>query len=426
MNRNATVMINKDSVVKTWLSEFKALSECDIPLYAKTINGNMLVINALHEVLGERGNELLEPMCHQLAQFCCAEQQELCLFTFQFLPELIWKHLSAVARQDKPSQSCVEGLLLQMYNLEVRSLDGDMMSSFVVPSLSQPSVYHEPCAFGSFGFTDYMIQKSKVKKLVYHREIHHHEWITAQNRFQVLTFLLQHYNMYITSMQQSSIGSFCKVFSRMSMSGLPRPDHRMGFRDKHPRINLAAMFMVQMLETVHYAIYNGEWDAGKRALEDILYRAKIELLFEPLLLGRAIRNALLWDAPHSLRKGSVCVSLDLNTTPRRASQTVVTSASIRGHRWKKEGFSMDDEIVLEDCTKPTTPQVESDFTSGLGTMELLTVSSSHAMNISQLELSSAQPLIDTTIDMTSELQYSHPIAVELALNSLLPSPVDVT
>lgn len=210
------------------------------------------------------------------------------------------------------------------------------------------------------------------------------------------------------------------------MSGLPWPDHRRGSRGKHPRINLTAVFMVQMLETVHYAIYNGEWDIGKRALEDILYRAKFDLLFEPLLLGRAIRNALLWDAPHCLRKGSVCVSLDLNTTPRRASQTVVTSASIRGHRWKKEGLFGDDEIVFEDCTKPTTPQAECDFTSGLGMMESLTVSSSHAMNNSQLEFSSAQPLFDTPIDMTSELQHSHPKAVELALKSLLPSPTDLT
>uniref|UniRef100_A0A8C4R6C4 Family with sequence similarity 126 member A n=1 Tax=Eptatretus burgeri TaxID=7764 RepID=A0A8C4R6C4_EPTBU len=293
-----------------------ALSECDIPCYAKTINGNTLIINALHEVLGERANELLEPMCHQLAQFCCAEQQELCLFTFQFLPELIWKHLSGVARQDKPSQSCVEGLLLEMYNLDVRDPDGDMMSSFVVPSLLQPSIYHEPCAFGSFGFTDYVIQQSKVKKLVYRQAIHHHEWITAQNRFQVLTFLLQYYNMHITSMRQSSICSFCKVFSS----------------------------------------YNGEWDIGKRALEDILYRAKFDLLFEPLLLGRAIRNALLWDAPHCLRKGSVCVSLDLNTTPRRASQTVVTSASIRGHRWKKEGIDMSPvELFHEDILAERWP-----------------------------------------------------------------------
>lgn len=34
--------------------------------------------------------------------------------------------------------------------------------------------------------------------------------------------------------------------------------------------------------------YNGEWDLAQKALDDIIYRAQLELYPEPLLVGSAL------------------------------------------------------------------------------------------------------------------------------------------
>lgn len=40
--------------------------------------------------------------------------------------------------------------------------------------------------------------------------------------------------------------------------------------------------------------YNGEWDLGREALDDILYRAQLELYSEPLLVRtRSTANKIL-------------------------------------------------------------------------------------------------------------------------------------
>lgn len=57
-------------------------------------------------------------MCHQL--FELYRSPELCLrrFTLQFLPELVWVYL----RRGRPASSCIEALLLGIYNLVRQSV----------------------------------------------------------------------------------------------------------------------------------------------------------------------------------------------------------------------------------------------------------------------------------------------------------------
>ncbi len=51
--------------------------------------------------------------------------------------------------------------------------------------------------------------------------------------------------------------------------------------------------------------YNGEWDAGREALEDILYRAQLELYSEPLLV-RFRRLWMILSATRHLFHRSLC------------------------------------------------------------------------------------------------------------------------
>ncbi|MED6291352.1 hypothetical protein CHARACLAT_022684 [Characodon lateralis] len=81
--------------------------------------------------------------------------------------------------------------------------------------------------------------------------------------------------------------------------------------------------------------YNGEWEMGREALEDIVYRAQLELYSQPLLLGNAMKNSLPDSAPEAPR-GRKVLQVEVTPTISRISISAITTASIRRHRWKRE------------------------------------------------------------------------------------------
>lgn len=43
-------------------------------------------------------------------------------------------------------------------------------------------------------------------------------------------------------------------------------------------------------EYIYLCSYNGEWDLARKAMDDILYRAQLELYPEPLLVGNIFQH----------------------------------------------------------------------------------------------------------------------------------------
>ncbi|MGH0117507.1 UNVERIFIED_CONTAM: hypothetical protein FKN15_038027 [Acipenser sinensis] len=138
-------MLEQDrGVVEEWLSEFKTLPESQVSSYAATLHQKKKLVSALYKVIQDSGNELLEPMCHQLFELYRSSEVKLKRFTLQFLPELVWVYLRVTASRDRQSNGCIEALLLGIYNLEIVDKDGNnKLLSFTIPSLSKPSIYHE-------------------------------------------------------------------------------------------------------------------------------------------------------------------------------------------------------------------------------------------------------------------------------------------
>ncbi|XP_061413748.1 integrin alpha-V-like [Lethenteron reissneri] len=170
------------TLVKNWLSEFKGLPEVAVAAYAERVQEKASVVPALYSAMRDMGTELLEPICHQLFEFIRSGEAALHRFALQFVPELIWRHLSAVARRDKPSQGSVEALLLGIYNLETVDDEGKpKVLSFTVPSLSKSSIYHEPCSIGSLALTEEGLSQRGAGKAVYADSYPQRESITAQN-----------------------------------------------------------------------------------------------------------------------------------------------------------------------------------------------------------------------------------------------------
>ncbi|XP_028924259.1 protein FAM126B isoform X2 [Ornithorhynchus anatinus] len=340
-------------VVEEWLSEFKALPETQITNYAATLHRKKTLVPALYTVIQDSNNELLEPVCHQLFELYRSSEVRLKRFTLQFLPELIWVYLRLTVSRDRQSNGCIEALLLGIYNLEIADKDGNnKVLSFTIPSLSKPSIYHEPSTIGSMALTEGALCQHDLIRVVYSDLHPQRETFTAQNRFEVLSFLMLCYNSAIVYMPASSYQSLCRMGSRLCVSGFPR-QHEKHWKEICGRVVLDPDFMVQLLTGVYYAIYNGQWDLGQEVLDDIIYRAQLELFSQPLLVANAMKNSLPFDAPDLSQEGQKVLKVEVTPTVPRISRTAITTASIRRHRWRREdGFDFSNEA---DRSAPGSP-----------------------------------------------------------------------
>ncbi|CAK7307333.1 hyccin isoform X2 [Canis lupus baileyi] len=328
---------SEKGAVEEWLSEFKTLPETSLSNYATNLKDKSSLVSSLYKVIQEPQSELLEPVCHQLFEFYRSGEEQLLRFTLQFLPELIWCYLAVSASRNVHSSGCIEALLLGVYNLEIVDKQGhSKVLSFTIPSLSKPSVYHEPSSIGSMALTESALSQHGLSKVVYSGPHPQREMLTAQNRFEVLTFLLLCYNAALTYMPSVSLQSLCQICSRICVCGYPR-QHVRKYKGISSRIPVSSGFMVQMLTGIYFAFYNGEWDLAQKALDDIIYRAQLELYPEPLLVANAIKASLPHGAMKSSKEGTRCIQVEITPTSSRISRNAVTSMSIRGHRWKRHG-----------------------------------------------------------------------------------------
>ncbi|XP_048454959.1 protein FAM126B isoform X1 [Rhincodon typus] len=347
-------MLNSDvEVVEDWLSQFKTLPESQLSCYAATLQQKTDIVPALYKVIQDPNNDLLEPVCHQLFELYRSSEVRLKRFTLQFLPELIWRYLCITASRERQSNGCIEALLLGIYNLEIVDRDGNnRVLSFTIPSLSKPSVYHEPSSIGSMALTEGALSQHDLIRVVYSDLHPQRENFTAQNRFEVLSFLMLCYNSAVVSMPNSSYRSLCNVCSRLCIAGFPRQRQKL-WSETCGRVMLDPEFMVQLLTGVYHTIYNGEWELGQEALEDLLYRAQLELYSQPLLVANAMKSSLPFDAPDVSKVGRKCLKVEVTPTVPRISRTAITTASIRRHRWKREdqhgAAGGEDTIQLTDA-----------------------------------------------------------------------------
>lgn len=343
-------------VVEEWLSEFKTLPDSAVSTYAASLKDKVALVPALYKVIRENYSDLLEPVCHQLFEFYRSGEPQLQRFTLQFLPELLWSLLSASAARDPHTSGCIEALLLGIYNLEIVDKDGQSkVLSFTVPSLSKPSVYHEPSAIGSIALTEGALANHGLSRVVYSGPHLQRETFTAQNRFEVLTFLLLCYNAALSYMSPNSLQSLCQLSSRVCICGYPRQQMRR-YKGISTRLTVTSEFLVQLMTGIHYALCNGEVELGSKALDDILYRAQLELFPEALLVGNAIKSSLHGAALKSNNKeGARSIQVEITPTTSRISRNAVTSLSIRGHRWKRhesQEVSVDSDAALGGMAIP--------------------------------------------------------------------------
>ncbi|XP_010871641.1 hyccin isoform X2 [Esox lucius] len=357
-------------VVEEWLSEFKTLPDSAVSSYAASLKDKGSLIPAIYKVIRENYSDLLEPVCHQLFEFYRSGEPRLQRFVLQFLPELLWSLLLAPsAARDPHTSGCIEALLLGIYNLEIVDKDGQSkVLSFTVPSLSKPSVYHEPSTIGSLALTEGALANHGLSRVVYSGPHLQRETFTAQNRFEVLTFLLLCYNAALSYMTSSSLQSLCQLSSRVCICGYPRQQLRR-YKGISSRLTVTSEFLVQLITGIHYALCNGEVDLGTKALDDVLYRAQLELFPEALLVGNAIKSSQQCAALKSSasKEGARSIQVEITPTSSRISRNAVTSLSIRGHRWKRhesQEVSVDSDPATPGGQGSSVPEISVTMPNG--------------------------------------------------------------
>ncbi|UYV66222.1 FAM126B [Cordylochernes scorpioides] len=320
--------------VKESFFAVQGLSNEEVHSFASSICQSSELVQAILAVFQERRlhNEFLEPVCHQLFSFYRSKESLLQLFTLQCVPSLVGLYLSSVSRGDSK-----EGM------------DGNgkpLAQTFRIPSISKPSVFHEPMSLSQPALTENALSKLEVGDTVSIGPFPEVEKINASNRLEVLSVVLKVYNQHVGQLSPLCHHALCKTASRLAKQGYSRPPA--------PRIPLSATFLLELLHGVYFALFNGAATAGlqgsvelKRlhtlyllpsnvdvvggvqALDDLHSRATQELLPSVLLATTAIRSSLRGNTDGPM-------GLAVSLSPSASSQAVsapgkglITNASFR-------------------------------------------------------------------------------------------------
>uniref|UniRef100_A0AC34RDV3 Hyccin n=1 Tax=Panagrolaimus sp. JU765 TaxID=591449 RepID=A0AC34RDV3_9BILA len=263
------------------------------------------------------------------------------IFVLQLIPSLITTYLLGIAKRQKQSISMLETFFMAVYNEEILAggPTSDQMNKKVeevrIPSLRYPSIYHDPAKMNPYPEITQIRPNSGalVQNVVKMGPFPAVELVNAENRYMVLTRILKALNNSLCHMARSIIcRTYCLSVLVLAKSGFSFPesdfrhkilhdhvsDEDFGDHSKKPRIPLSSYFLIEALNGIYYALFNGTPDLALRALDAIHSRAQYDLLQDVLLVTNAIRNDLK-------ESDTVQMMLEIDvqfTTPTKTSPTV--------------------------------------------------------------------------------------------------------
>ncbi|XP_075536906.1 PI4KA lipid kinase complex subunit hyccin [Dermacentor variabilis] len=330
-----------DSIVRDFLLDCKSVTEAEVHTFANTIRDNNELIEAIILVLEEKEyhRDFLEPLCEQLFIFFQAQEEALRQFAHFFLPCVIGNYLSSVHRRDlRKSLNCLEILLLGAYNLQILDHEGKPATTlYHIPSISKPSIYHEPISLPQPQLTENMLSKlehgeGKATQGPYLAV----DSLSASNRLHVAMVLMRVYNQSISTMPQASRASFCKMCSRVVNQGTLETVRRMSFDSSlpgsfAPRVNLNSQVLLEMLQAIYYSMFNGLFALAHQALNDIHRRAMQQMYSDVLVVTSAIKNSLMASQCGQPAEGPMGISVAISptTSTTTVSKAIITNASFR-------------------------------------------------------------------------------------------------
>lgn len=292
-------------------------------------------------------HELSNPVYNSLFELYRQSGSGGQLFVLQFVPVLIWTYLSATTRRDELVYGKLEALLLAIYNAEVVNEKGEQkIKSFRLPSLSRPSIYHEPyqSSTTSSTLTETALSRHEQSETIVTlpgpgKQLNR---ITATHRLSVLSVILHQYNSNIVYMPEASHHSFCIMALRLAKCGFYKLCQRskeeieshfssdeLSRLVNHPRITLSTELIQEMTYGIYFLMYNGQRTLATKALEDLHWHASHSLLAPAHLLTDAIKHSM--DQTDGLpRDGPLGLEMYLSDTQAAQPISSKTVPSVSG------------------------------------------------------------------------------------------------
>ncbi|XP_023012705.2 PI4KA lipid kinase complex subunit hyccin isoform X1 [Leptinotarsa decemlineata] len=343
-----------DILVLDWLDEFESLTESEIHMYSIEQEHNHEVMMALYSVLSEpqkfKSDNLIDGICQQLLNFYRSGEINLRRFTIQFIPILVFLHLS-----DK-SYSAVQTLLVSLYNLEVIDSKGQPRTlSFRIPSIAQSSIFHDSSNLEPAFIAENSLRRWEEcnTKLVSWGPLPQVECLNAQNRQRVATALIFLYNQQLANVMEQGVEQTCRGISRLVMQGFNSTlgSNRSSVASDssiqqtvRPRVPVSSPLLIELLHIIYHAAVRCG-GVAVQALHDIMYRARYETFAEVLLAANSVKN-LLQNSP------------TVSAAPRPShshsiSKSMITNASFRTKK-------LPDDIPIQDLNQPLQSEATLD------------------------------------------------------------------
>ncbi|KAL1450452.1 hypothetical protein WDU94_002818 [Cyamophila willieti] len=290
-----------EKIVKEWIQDYAGLSKEEVHTFAATQLENNTLIEALYELFEQHkigANPLIDDVCSTFFDYYRSEEPQLQRFTLQYLPSLTYLYLNLIAHGQKKHARSLEALIVMMYNYQVTDEGNNpKVLSFRLPSLAQPSVYHEPMSLAPASLTESALRRLEEcnTNLVRWGPLPHVERLIAQNRLQVMSALMFVYNRELSVLPKSTLIHLASATTRLVTQGFFTKESSGNLppsSNNTIRIPLSSALLIEFLYALYFSMFNSSAETEiYRALNALEQRATYHLYSDVLLLCNAVKNS---------------------------------------------------------------------------------------------------------------------------------------
>uniref|UniRef100_A0A914UM04 PH domain-containing protein n=1 Tax=Plectus sambesii TaxID=2011161 RepID=A0A914UM04_9BILA len=308
-------------------------------------------------------------------------------FALQLMPTLVATYLIAVSKGQRRAVSMLETMFMAVYNEEILAGPPGCESILKrqdivrIPCLRVPSIYHDPGKISQSVLADSALLNRlsgpsgsggidlPVQLVVKIGPFPAVDRLNSETRFMVLARLLKSVNASLAQLNRVAVcHALCRAAIALCRSGFHFPESDLIYKvlgsavfcpetpkdvfaimddfSSKPRIGLSPSFLLELLNGVYFALFNGAAEWALRAIDTIHQRSTFEMFPDVLLVTNAIVNSLLEnpsgtpkeDEPMGIRivpssAGVPSPGTEVESKPRRA---MITNASLRVRRMPED------------------------------------------------------------------------------------------
>ncbi|CEF65436.1 Hyccin family-containing protein [Strongyloides ratti] len=305
--------------LQSWLEEisnnYKSIEDPTVGIEDYTNFLNQLIPNTqvLIQYLTNHYNDvyLIQPIIAQILMLYY-KKGAFRYFTLQLIPSFMIIYFTALSKKQKNKTILFENFFLAIYNEEILANgpgSSDMekkVEEIRIPSISTPSVYHNPKKLGLINGDNSSLSYETEPECLFTVKIGPYQAIekfNAETKYLVLNRLLRGINSNLSRLSPEIVGrSICILAILVTQCGFNFPESQLSSRilgnisqleviedfSNRRRIPVNAIFLRELICGVYFSIYNYNADFALKALESIHYRAQYEMLAEILVITEAI------------------------------------------------------------------------------------------------------------------------------------------